>query len=50
MEQYRVDQYGTVYEYDEKRNAYVCIGKKLPGESDEDAIDRILMYAEFDEN
>jgi hypothetical protein len=38
---HRIDQYGTVYEYSEESGAYIAIGKKLPGETDSEAIERL---------
>jgi len=41
MEKYRIDEFGTVYEHNATQHAYICIGKKLPAESDAEAIKRI---------
>lgn len=48
FDKYRVDQYGTVYEWLPKKKEYLCLGKKLPGETDHQAILRILI--DRDEN
>ncbi len=38
---YRIDEYGTVYRYSPDHKAYIAIGKKLPSETDSEAIERI---------
>jgi hypothetical protein len=38
---YRIDEYGTVYRYSADHRAYIAIGKKLPGETDSEAVERI---------
>lgn len=48
FDKYRVSKTGLIYEKSKKEGIYLCVGKRLPGETDRQAILRISI--DRDEN
>jgi len=47
IEQYRFDQYGSVYEYSKENNCYIFIGK-LNGRTEKEFLDEYMNSCQYD--